>query len=147
MTYTPNAGFSGIDVFSYQASDGSLQSNPASVFVTVAAPTGVVDLDINRMTVTSRVSLRRNQVVGITVRIANNGTLDEPRNATVTGRIGGVEVYRQTQLVRDGLGGGSTNVTFPNYIPVVTGTINWEVVVFDDDPDLDVASATTTVNP
>ena len=35
--YTPNAGASGADSFTFQASDGSLTSNVATVFVSIAA--------------------------------------------------------------------------------------------------------------
>jgi Zn-dependent metalloprotease len=47
VTYTPNAGFSGSDSFTYTVSDGSLDSAPATVSVTVSAqPTmHVGDLD------------------------------------------------------------------------------------------------------
>jgi VCBS repeat-containing protein len=37
FTYTPNAGFSGTDVFSYLASDGTLDSSLANVTITVTA--------------------------------------------------------------------------------------------------------------
>jgi ELWxxDGT repeat protein/VCBS repeat-containing protein len=37
FTYTPNAGFSGVDSFTYQASDGSLTSNLGTVNLTVAS--------------------------------------------------------------------------------------------------------------
>ena len=36
FTYTPNAGFRGIDSFTYRASDGGLDSNLATVFLAVA---------------------------------------------------------------------------------------------------------------
>ncbi|WP_193378524.1 fibronectin type III domain-containing protein, partial [Singulisphaera acidiphila] len=36
FTYTPNAGYSGIDRFTYQASDGLLTSNTATVTITVS---------------------------------------------------------------------------------------------------------------
>ncbi|PAX06346.1 cadherin-like domain-containing protein [Sphingomonas lenta] len=39
FTYTPKAGFSGVDTFSYTASDGAAKSAAATVSVTVAAPT------------------------------------------------------------------------------------------------------------
>jgi hypothetical protein len=47
MTYTPHAGFSGSDSFTYQASDGTLSSAPAAVTVAVGAPSSihVGDLD------------------------------------------------------------------------------------------------------
>ena len=41
FTYTPDAGFSGVDSFTYRASDGLLSSAPATVTITVAAPTPV----------------------------------------------------------------------------------------------------------
>ncbi|HET9222414.1 MAG TPA: LamG-like jellyroll fold domain-containing protein, partial [Roseiflexaceae bacterium] len=37
FVYTPNPGFSGVDSFSYQASDGQLGSNVATVMITVGA--------------------------------------------------------------------------------------------------------------
>ncbi|MGC8711298.1 MAG: Ig-like domain-containing protein, partial [Leptodesmis sp.] len=43
--YTPNAGFSGLDSFTYQASDGIALSNPTTATITVAAaPTAVTDI-------------------------------------------------------------------------------------------------------
>ena len=37
FTYRPNAGFIGTDTFTYRASDGVLQSNLATVTITVTA--------------------------------------------------------------------------------------------------------------
>jgi hypothetical protein len=146
ITYTPNTGFSGIDSFTYVArdADGAL-SNSATVTVSVAAPAQVVDLDINRLAVTNNVRLARNQQVGITLRVQNGGSVDAPRTATVTGTMNGVEVYRQSRQVSDPVGGGFTNWSFPSFTPTTTGTINWRAEIFDDNPDVDVATATTTV--
>jgi len=38
FTYSPNPGFSGVDSFTYQAFDGELSSNTATVTITVAPP-------------------------------------------------------------------------------------------------------------
>ncbi|MBI3978179.1 MAG: tandem-95 repeat protein, partial [Chloroflexi bacterium] len=38
LTYSPAAGFAGVDTFTFVASDGNLESNTATVTVTVAAP-------------------------------------------------------------------------------------------------------------
>jgi hypothetical protein len=40
ITYTPNAGFIGADIFTYRAFDGGLLSDPATVVVTVTVPDG-----------------------------------------------------------------------------------------------------------
>jgi VCBS repeat-containing protein len=40
FTYTPDVGFSGIDTFTYHATDGALDSNVATVTITVAPPLG-----------------------------------------------------------------------------------------------------------
>ncbi len=40
VTYTPRAGFSGTDSFTYRPFDGALQGAPTTVTVTVSAPTG-----------------------------------------------------------------------------------------------------------
>ena len=41
FTYSPNPGFSGVDSFTYQAFDGELSSNTATVTITVAPPAPV----------------------------------------------------------------------------------------------------------
>ena len=51
FTYTPNAGFSGIDTFTYVASDSLLDSRIANVNIEVVAPTTkffVVDTDVEQ---------------------------------------------------------------------------------------------------
>jgi large repetitive protein len=39
FTYTPAANFHGPDTFTYEASDGALASNPATVTITVSSGT------------------------------------------------------------------------------------------------------------
>ncbi|HEX9180214.1 MAG TPA: Ig-like domain-containing protein, partial [Burkholderiales bacterium] len=148
LVYTPTGTFSGTDSFTYTAQDaGGATSNAATVSVSVAAPSVSVDLDISRMTVSSRVRLSRNQSVGITVQVNNGGRQNSSRTATVTGSMNGVEVYRQSLQVSDPVGGKTTNFTFPNFQPTITGTINWRCEIIDDDPDVDVATAVTDVQP
>lgn len=47
LTYTPNAGFTGTDSFTFQASDGTADSNVATVSITVHAslPEGVINFN------------------------------------------------------------------------------------------------------
>ncbi len=49
FTYTPSAGWSGTDTFTYTASDGSASSTPALVTITVS-PAGVIEVPINGTT-------------------------------------------------------------------------------------------------
>jgi len=60
---------------------------------------------------------------------------------------GAVEVYRETMDVSDPAGNGRTKFDFPSFTPDAAGDINWTATIADDDPDDDVATATTTVVP
>ena len=40
LTYTPNAGYTGTDAFTFKANDGTTDSNMATVSITVVAPAG-----------------------------------------------------------------------------------------------------------
>ncbi len=42
FTYTPNTGFSGADSFQFKANDGSLDSNTATISITVGAPQAIL---------------------------------------------------------------------------------------------------------
>ncbi|MGH2699559.1 MAG: Ig-like domain-containing protein, partial [Actinomycetota bacterium] len=44
VTYTPASGFTGTDSFSFKASDGELDSNPATVTITVTEPGAPTDI-------------------------------------------------------------------------------------------------------
>jgi hypothetical protein len=65
----------------------------------------------------------------------------------VTGVQGGVEVYNETLPVSDAIGDGKSSFKFPSYTPTAIGDIQWTVTIFDNDPDVDVATATTAVTP
>ncbi len=144
VVYTAPAGFSGTATFTYQARDpfGAL-SNVATVTVTVTAPAQIVDLDIQQFRVTANV--RVNQPIAVSLAVRNNGTVNAPRLATIVGQQGGVEVYRETMMVNDPVGGGATTFNFQNFVPRLAVPVNWTATIDDDDPDIDVATATTNV--
>jgi VCBS repeat-containing protein len=144
FTYSPNAGFSGDDSFTYTAYDGTAVSNLATVTVTVGAP-GVVDLDIKSFRATKRVSLSKTKPVNFRLAVRNAGEVDEPRLATVEGRIGSSLVYTTSIPVRDDVGDGTTTYIFDGYTPDTAGVIVWTVTIADDDPDVDEATAQTDV--
>ena len=58
---------------------------------------------------------------------------------------GSVEVYNRTIDVSDAVGDGQSRFDFPPYDPVAPGEIVWTATIADDDPDVDVAIAFTTV--
>ena len=150
--YTPATGFSGDDTFTYTIIDGFGGSATATVTISVA-PAAVVDLDIAQFKVTKRVRLANVKPIGIQLTVRNAGTVNgtETRVATVIGVQlqdgGAVEVYRETMDVSDPVGNGRTKFDFPSFEPDAAGDINWTASIADDDPDDDVATATTTVVP
>ena len=142
--YTPAAGFTGDDSFSYTIEDGF--GGAATAIVTIALVAGPpVDLDIAQFKVTKRVRLARVKPVGIQLTVKNNGAVEGDVPATITGVQNGVEVYSETLTVTDAVGNGRTKVNFPDYIPTDAGDIVWTAIIADDDPDDDVAAATTVV--
>jgi len=61
-TYTPNANWSGIDTFTWKANDGTVDSNTATVTVTVAA--------VNDVPVASAVSASTNEDTAVTITLS-----------------------------------------------------------------------------
>jgi len=102
-----------------------------------------VDYDISRFTVDR--SGRTGRAGTISLRFTNAGTVQQLRTATVTGTQNGAPFYSQSQSI-SAAPGRTVTVSFPGFSPTVTGTINWRIEIFDDNPDVDVATATTAVN-
>jgi PKD repeat protein len=124
--------------------DGGL-TDTATTTATIEPAVQLVDLDITRFSVRKSVKLRNGQSVTIEMTVANNGTVDEPRPATVVGTQNGDEVYNVTIQVSSTPGRGGSQFSFPDYTPTETGDITWVATIADDDPDIDEATATTTV--
>lgn len=105
----------------------------------------VVDLDIARFKVSKNARVG-SEIKRIQLTVENpNGGGEDMRPATLIGMQNGVEVYNQTRMVFDIAGNRRSRFEFPPFTPTVAGTINWTVEIFDDDPDDDTATATTTV--
>ena len=83
------------------------------------------------------------QVVKIKLWVYNAGEVDEPRLATVVGMQGATVVYSETMMVSDMIDGEPTLYKFLSYDPENAGMIQWTATIADDDPDVDVATATT----
>jgi hypothetical protein len=114
----------------------------------VETPVEVLDLDIKSFKVTKKTSLTKGQgVISLKLTVQNGGVTEGSAPATLTGVQGDGVVYEQTLNVTDGVGNGSTRYAFESFSPDAEGDIVWTVVIADGDPDDDVATATTTVNP
>ena len=111
------------------------------------APVETLDLDIKKFSATKRVSVSKPKAIVPKLSVQNNGLIEGFANATVTGMQGAVEVYNETMPVTDAVGNGSTTYELPSYIPDTAGDIVWAAVIADEDPDDDMATATTPVVP
>ena len=129
--------------------DDAGATDSAMTTVTIAPETPVeIDLDIKRFSVTKKVSLTRGKnIISIKLTVENGGVIEGSALATVTGMQNGGVVYEQTLNVTDSVGNGSTRYAFDSFSPDAEGDIVWTVVIADDDPDDDVATGITVVNP
>src|SRR5581483_4967947 len=84
FTYTPNAGFTGVDSFTYRASDGALTSNVATVTITVNPSGG------------SSTTIWSPSTVPGTADASDNGSVElgVKFRASVAGSITGVRFYK-----------------------------------------------------
>ncbi|HEU4382595.1 MAG TPA: choice-of-anchor D domain-containing protein [Anaeromyxobacteraceae bacterium] len=105
-----------------------------------------LDIDIGEFEVPRYVNVRRTSSIGFEVEVRNRSLVDGTAPATLVGVLGGVEVYRQTiditlQAGREG------EYHFPRYAisPGARGTISWTLTVDDQDPDIDRATARTSL--
>jgi hypothetical protein len=63
----------------------------------------------------------------------------------VTGVQNTEEVFRLRLNVYDDIGRGTTTFDFGSYTPTAAGDITWTATIADQDPDEDMAEATTSV--
>ena len=147
ISWTPAGGQAGANPVTVQVTDngttnGALDPRSATQGFTVTVGAGV-DYDITRFSVSGNV--RTGRTGTISLRFTNAGTVQQLRTATVTGTQSGTPFYSQSQSI-SAAPGRTVTVSFPGFSPAVTGTISWRVEIFDDNPDTDVANATTAVN-
>lgn|GEM_PF-1848305 len=122
--------------------DDDPDSDVATAITAVTAV--VVDLDISEFKVSERYEVgNSSRPIQIQLKLASRDRTNATRPATVVGMQAGAEVYRATLAVR--ANGGKNGTLFPSYVPKAPGQIQWTATVLDDDPDLDVATATTSV--
>jgi hypothetical protein len=96
--------------------------------------------------VTNQVKLSQVKPIKIELIVQNLSSVNGlARQATVVGVQSIFEVYRETMMVFDLIGGRGTKWSFPTYRPTKLGNIQWTVEVNDDDPDVDLATALTII--
>jgi hypothetical protein len=107
-----------------------------------------VDFDVQSFNVINKVKLSNVEPIKIELIVHNLSSVNgSARQATVIGVQNIFEVYRETMMVFDLVGGSGTKWSFPVYRPTNLGNIQWTVRVDDDDPDVDLATALTIINP
>lgn len=110
-----------------------------------------LDLDINTFKKRGGgpIKLARNPTITFVIKVKNNSASIANTEATLIGTQGSTEVYSATRTISDAPGGGSSNVSdpFPSYTPTVIGDITWVLSFEDDDPDDDISTITTTIQP
>ena len=148
ITYTAATGFSGTDSFTYSVSDGNGGNATASVTVNVVAANGeLIDLDIYSLMIPA--SVKPGGTVSVALKVDLISTVGGAQPATIVGVDQfGIEVYNETMSVNDtnARKNGSTTFNFPSYATTGNeGAINWTAIINDEDPDLDQATATTTI--
>ena len=115
--------------------------------------TGKVDLAIVEFTVPRSFTLGRSRshdddddrapAITINLVVENRGTVDQPRQATVTGTLNGTGFTRRASRSPRRIG-RRKSFAFPSYTPTSSGDIRWTVVIADDVSANSTASATTT---
>ena len=118
---------------------GKVQANP------------IVDVDVTRFSVAKRLDISRGGTAAPKAVVVNAGTAAGTATIQVEGTApdaNGVPqvVYTASQDVTL-LPAATAKVLFPAFVPTAAEIVTWTVTVADQDPDVDVATATTKVVP
>lgn len=117
-------------------------SSSNSTTASISADT-VLDLDIDGLKISR--TARVDKAIAIELAVDNDGPILGQAFATVVGIQNNGEVYRWRLNVYDDVNKKATSFEFPAFVPQEAGEIQWTVTINDADPDIDIATATTTV--
>jgi hypothetical protein len=151
VTYAPDG--LGEDLGCLEIWSDDPDENPAILNLSgtgVAVPP--IDLDIVSFRATKRFSLTKGQdTIKITLTVKNDGAFNsQTRPATITGEQAGTPVFSTTIDVDDAVGDGQSKFEVfytPGGELVADVNIDWKATIADNDPDIDEATATTSVVP
>ena len=106
-----------------------------------------LDVDISQLQVDKKYEIggKKSKPIKIFVNVVNRSRTNDVRMISVVGVQNGVEVYRQILNAVPKLTGKGAHIPFPEYVPLAAGQIEWTATLEDNDPDADVATATTLV--
>jgi hypothetical protein len=145
ITYTPVDEGEDDGCLVIESNDPDKDSVELNLAGTGAEP---VDLDVQSFKVINKVKLSNGKPIEIELIVQNlSSASGSARQATVVGVQNIFEVYRETMMVFDLVGGRGTKWSFPTYSPTKLGNIQWTVTVNDDDPDVDLATTLTIIKP
>jgi large repetitive protein len=133
FTYTPTAGYVGADTFTYRASDGTNESEPATVTVVVAPPAGVdapvVRFSLDEGTGQTGANSGWDDAVGKATLTGDAQWIDDPDRDTVVNLPGGASttnnhVVLPNNLTQDVSGDFSVSIwanprALPNWVPLL----------------------------
>lgn len=147
VTYTPVDGTT--DTGCLEITSNDLTTPTATLTLSgagaVPPPTSqLLDIDISGFSATRRASLGRGKAVQLKLTAINAGALSGNADANLVGVQNGVTVYDQT-IGMSLVSGATASYNFPPYQPTALGEIAWTLTVADQDPDVDMATATTKV--
>ena len=139
-----------IQIVSNDPTSATVQVNVSGTGQSV--PTSdLVDVDIKRFAVRKRVDFSRGLSATPKVSVVNSGTVEGTATVTVEGSV--TDALGTTSIVYTAsqdvtlAPAANARLTFPSYSPTAPLAINWTATVADQDPDLDLATATTKVVP
>jgi hypothetical protein len=145
VTYTPVDEGEDDSCLVIESNDPDKDSVELNLAGTGAEP---VDLDMQSFKVVNKVKLSTGKPIEIELIVQNlSSASGSARQATVVGVQNIFEVYKETMMVFDLVGGSGTKWSFPTYKPTKLGDIQWTVTVNDDDPDVDLATTLTIIKP
>jgi hypothetical protein len=104
------------------------------------------DFDIKSIRATGRVRLSSGKTSDVKLTLTNEGGATDVAQLTLTAVQNGNQIFGVTQIVQQDANNGRA-VIEASVTPTEVGDIEWTASLLDGDPDVDIASDTTTVLP
>lgn len=144
FTYTPNTGYTGTDSFTFKVNDGSVDSNTATVNLTVNSVSSVINISDS----TELENAIKNQADGQTWNIAaGNYAVTQNHTITAGNQTGWYFPITASNITIHGAGADQTTI----YGSGFTANGNWDtqdlIAIFGDDVTLDGMTLMPKVEP